>query len=45
MWLREMNCAVVLEDVNIRVMHNSGKHSPVFLHYIAERNNLREMLH
>ena len=40
-----MNCAVVCEDVDIRVMHSSVKYSPVFLHHVAERNNLREMLH
>ena len=41
----EMNCAVVWEDVDIRVMHSSGKHSPVFLHCVSEKNNLRKMLH
>ena len=41
----EMNCTVVWEDVDIRAMHSSAKYSPVFLDYVAERNNLRKMLH
>jgi hypothetical protein len=44
MWL-EMNCAVVWEDVDIRVMHSSEKHSPVFCYCVAEMNVLRKMLH
>jgi hypothetical protein len=44
MWL-EMNCAAVWEDVDIRVMPSSKKHSPVLRHCVAERNNLRKMLH
>jgi len=40
-----MNCAVVWEDVDIRVMYSGGKYIPAFLYYVVEKNNLREMLH
>ena len=42
---REINCAVVWEDVDIKVIHSSGRCRTVFLHYVVKRINSKEMLH
>ena len=34
---REMNCAIVWEDIDIKVIHSSGKYRPVFLNYEVKR--------